>query len=154
MGSTGTVWFPWASFDPGCLLWRITGFLAQLMTYLTCQSWRFPCPHSYYSTVSLTYRVRSLMSLFLIRMGFFAGRVVFTKMNFGNKSDPFFFVQYSSFSAGGIAMTRRSATWPRCPSTESRPWRLPSSRGYWEKPKRRVETKSPKRKFVTRRRTS
>ena len=61
---------------------------------------------------------------------FFAGRVVFTKMNFGNKSDPFFFVQYSSFSAGGIAMTRRSATWPRCPSTESRPWRLPSSRGY------------------------
>lgn len=64
------------------------------------------------------------------RNGFFAGRVVFTKMNFGNKSDPFFFVQYSSFSAGGIAMTRRSATWPQCPSTVSRPWRLPSSRGY------------------------
>lgn len=62
--------------------------------------------------------------------GFFAGRIVFTKMNFGNKSDPFFFVKYSSFSAGGIAMTRRSATWPRCPSTVSKPWRSPSSRGY------------------------
>ena len=53
---------------------------------------------------------------------------MFTKLNFGNKSDPFFFVKYSSFSAGGIAMTRRSATWPPCPSTVSKPWRLPSSR--------------------------
>lgn len=144
MGSTGTGCDSLSHLLILGPLWRISGFLAQLMTYLTCQSWRFPCPHSYYSTVSLTYRVRSLTFLFLIKMGFLQAGLCSPRWIFGNKSDPLFLVKYSSFSAGGNSHDKTISYLATVPKYRIQAMEIAKQQGLLRKAKEKGRNKKSK----------